>query len=462
MNGLLLCRSGFDAGLAHRAKGPSALIGRALDCPIQVVDDALSRHHAQLIERAGGVLIEDIDSSLGTEVNGARIVPGKPVALAHLDVIRLGGMIELVWIDLARVPLTEILAASLVGPGGERVPLRVGNNSIGSHEDCDLIVPDPSVSARHAVLTLSPRGVLVRADGESLLRVNGDTEVEAELASGDVLELSATAEFHIETFSGTAPVPPPIEESLIATATSADDAAAAADDDVPEKAYSTQEVRVAPPSPPVVAAEAVPDPADTARAPVTAPVPWPVDLPTHEDDDEGMLDAGDTAALSIADLEEALREARERQQALAEEAALEDTDSGRVAEIHSQTVDLGTSVRRPKVDVPPGTGPKDFKAVRREVAYRVSVRVPDGETRVTLLREGRHVLGRSEACRVVVPHPSVSREHAEIHVSPQGVRLRDLASSNGTFRGEQRVADLTIIPGEVIAFGDAQATFEEL
>ena len=151
MNGLLLCRTGFDAGLAFPATGPSSLIGRAQDCPISVLDDALSRHHARIfVEEGGAVVIEDLGSSLGTEVNGEPVIDGEAMPLAHFDVIRLGKAVELVWIELGRVPLTEVLAASLVGPAGERVPLRVGDNSIGSQDECDLIVPDPSVAARHA------------------------------------------------------------------------------------------------------------------------------------------------------------------------------------------------------------------------------------------------------------------------------------------------------------------------
>ena len=216
---------------------------------------------------------------------------------------------------------------------------------------------------------------------------------------------------------------------------------------------------------PVVAADPAAPPRRRASPPIPptprkCPSPGPPNLPRPTR--RKSPDAGDTAALSIADLEEALREARERQHALVEEAALENTDTGRVSAIQSETVDLGTSVRRPKVDMPSGTKPKDFKAIRREIAYRISVRVPQGETRVTLLREGRHVLGRSEACRVVVPHPSVSREHAEIDVGPQGVRIRDLGSSNGTFRGGKRIGDLVIKAGETLAFGDAEATFEEI
>src|SRR5204862_8077512 len=136
---------------------------------------------------------------------------------------------------------------------------------------------------------------------------------------------------------------------------------------------TTQEV-------PAIEEERAAEPAEVPAATELLPAAWPAEAPPE--DEESILDAGDTAQLSLVELEEARREARDRQHALVEEAALENTDTGRVAEIQSATVDLGTSVRRPKVDLPRGTKPKDFKALRREIAYRISVRVPQGETRV--------------------------------------------------------------------------------
>jgi len=49
-------------------------------------------------------------------------------------------------------------------------------------------------------------------------------------------------------------------------------------------------------------------------------------------------------------------------------------------------------------------------------------------------------LGRSSCLEVVVNHPSVSREHAEIVHTPQGWLLRDLGSCNGTYLNDTRLA----------------------
>ncbi len=48
-------------------------------------------------------------------------------------------------------------------------------------------------------------------------------------------------------------------------------------------------------------------------------------------------------------------------------------------------------------------------------------------------------IGRSPESALSLPHNLVSRNHAELHMTAQGPVLTDLASSNGTFSGEQRL-----------------------
>ena len=54
-----------------------------------VLDDTLaSRRHAQVVGRGGGWVLEDLDSTNGTLVNGRR---QRRAVLADGDVIRIGG-----------------------------------------------------------------------------------------------------------------------------------------------------------------------------------------------------------------------------------------------------------------------------------------------------------------------------------------------------------------------------------
>jgi adenylate cyclase len=65
------------------------------------------------------------------------------------------------------------------------------------------------------------------------------------------------------------------------------------------------------------------------------------------------------------------------------------------------------------------------------------------------------VVGRSVACELSIQDPTVSRQHAEVEVATggAGVRIRDLASTNGTFLNGERIWDAVAPSGSRIAFG---------
>ncbi|MGH3177717.1 MAG: cytochrome P450, partial [Streptosporangiaceae bacterium] len=63
-------------------------------------------------------------------------------------------------------------------------------------------------------------------------------------------------------------------------------------------------------------------------------------------------------------------------------------------------------------------------------------------------------IGRVPDNDIVVPHLSVSRHHAELHATPDGYRIVDLGSHNGTFVNEQRVTAAPLAEGDTVGFGD--------
>jgi FHA domain len=78
---------GLQAGEAFRI-GPGLVIGRALACDVTIDDSYASGRHARLYDRDGHVYIEDMNSTNGTYVNGARVQTQQELRVG--DVIRIG------------------------------------------------------------------------------------------------------------------------------------------------------------------------------------------------------------------------------------------------------------------------------------------------------------------------------------------------------------------------------------
>lgn len=65
---------------------------------------------------------------------------------------------------------------------------------------------------------------------------------------------------------------------------------------------------------------------------------------------------------------------------------------------------------------------------------------------------GRLTIGRGTECDLALDEPEMSRKHALIENNGDGIYLRDLGSSNGTFVNGVQVRDAVLHPGDQIAF----------
>lgn len=70
------------------------------------------------------------------------------------------------------------------------------------------------------------------------------------------------------------------------------------------------------------------------------------------------------------------------------------------------------------------------------------------------LRSGKLTIGRTPQCHIFLPDPTVSRSHAVLNVSAQGITLTDLKSRNGTWVDDQQIESCHIQKGQRIRFGD--------
>jgi two-component system, NtrC family, response regulator AtoC len=90
------------------------------------------------------------------------------------------------------------------------------------------------------------------------------------------------------------------------------------------------------------------------------------------------------------------------------------------------------------------------------------VLAPGGIRSFELPRSGVSSIGRAPTSDLFIDHPSVSRNHAEIAADPEGARVRDLASRNGTRLNGERLTDGAVLLkiGDQIAFGDVTAQLQ--
>jgi two-component system, NtrC family, sensor kinase len=85
----LVIRTGGFAGTRYELGSGETLIGRNPGTDITLLDEGISREHAIILydEEQGGYVIEDLQSTNGTKVNGKRV---RSVALAAGDEIQIG------------------------------------------------------------------------------------------------------------------------------------------------------------------------------------------------------------------------------------------------------------------------------------------------------------------------------------------------------------------------------------
>lgn len=101
------------------------------------------------------------------------------------------------------------------------------------------------------------------------------------------------------------------------------------------------------------------------------------------------------------------------------------------------------------------TGVLGTDAGGRMVLRRMRVRVVSGPDRgkEVRLEAGTLLVGSHPEADLVLTDSTVSRYHAELVLLPEGVRVRDLKSTNGTFFGDSRIELVIVLPGSEVRLG---------
>jgi len=76
-----------------------------------------------------------------------------------------------------------------------------------------------------------------------------------------------------------------------------------------------------------------------------------------------------------------------------------------------------------------------------------------GEQSIDLQQGRTLVVGRAVTSDIPIYDPTISRRHAEIALTENGVSIKDLGSSNGTFLNGARINDGEAAPNDVVTFG---------
>lgn len=84
----------------------------------------------------------------------------------------------------------------------------------------------------------------------------------------------------------------------------------------------------------------------------------------------------------------------------------------------------------------------------------------DGQRKEFPITQKVTVLGRGEECGLRLPLPAVSRKHCEIHQTADSLKVRDLASANGTYVNNKRVNETLLVAGDRLVVGSVVFTLQ--
>ncbi len=91
---------------------------------------------------------------------------------------------------------------------------------------------------------------------------------------------------------------------------------------------------------------------------------------------------------------------------------------------------------------------------------RLLIKTPGIESQSIELKLGSNRLGRSPDVDFPIGHPTVSSLHCELVLKDEGVVIRDLESTNGTFVDGRPVREAKLSAGQMVRLGDVELFVE--
>ncbi len=156
-------------------------IGRNPDSHVRVNNPTVSWDHAVIDASGGRLFVEDLGSANGTYLDDERIPPKTRVPLSLRRNLRLGP-VAVPWQTAAEKsgPISVLRLAGRAKVAAGPIPVSGREISVGRDPANDVVISDPSVSARHARIFRQGAGYLVEdLDSSNGTFVNGQKITEA-------------------------------------------------------------------------------------------------------------------------------------------------------------------------------------------------------------------------------------------------------------------------------------------
>jgi ABC transport system ATP-binding/permease protein len=183
------------SGLPARSemlRSENVVIGRAAEVDLVLSHPEISRRHCRILFERETWFVEDLGSQRGTSVNGSRI-SGR-TALKSGDQIQIGPVTLAFGVGSEESFGATDLASpigSVLYKGTPTADIPLGADLIfGRSDEVDVLLSDPVVSRRHAMIESGPKGYrLLDLHSKSGSFVNGRRFDEHDLVIGDQIQL---------------------------------------------------------------------------------------------------------------------------------------------------------------------------------------------------------------------------------------------------------------------------------
>ncbi len=183
------------AGLPPRSEilpSENVIVGRAAEVDLILSHPEVSRRHCRILREGESWFVEDLGSQRGTVVNGNRI-SGR-TALRPGDQIQVGPVLLALGVsheESSTAPELVNPLGSCVYKGRPADSISLGSDLIfGRSGDVDVLLSDPVVSRRHAMIESGPKGYrLLDLHSKSGSFVNGRRFDEHDLVIGDQIQI---------------------------------------------------------------------------------------------------------------------------------------------------------------------------------------------------------------------------------------------------------------------------------